>query len=389
MKTTKQLHVKEPIKIRLKDLSDGNKSIYLDYYLNGKRKYEFLKLYLIPEKTKEDRAKNETTLQLAKAVQAKRIVDLQNEEHGFKSKNKLSKANLIDYVNKIADKHLAKTGNKHGEYYNFKSLALHLTIYKGEKIPFSKVDEDFAKGFIEYLETAKNQNLHKTKKNPYLSQNTKNKLYKKLNTALKQAVREKIIPENPMDYIDNDDKPKAKAGTREYLTIEEVKQLIKTDCKNIDVKNAFLFCCLTGLRFSDVSRITWENFNKNNSGGNELRFKMKKGGKEIVVQVSDEAMKFVPRPDDAQPPDRIFKLSKNEIVNPILSEWVKSAGITKNITFHCARHTAATLNLSLGTPIAVVSKLLGHSKIATTQIYAQIVDEAQRQAVDKQNGIFE
>lgn len=74
MKTTKQLHVKEPIKIRLKDLSDGNKSIYLDYYLNGKRKYEFLKLYLIPEKTKEDRAKNETTLQLAKAVQAKRIV---------------------------------------------------------------------------------------------------------------------------------------------------------------------------------------------------------------------------------------------------------------------------------------------------------------------------
>ena len=116
---------------------------------------------------------------------------------------------------------------------------------------------------------------------------------------------------------------------------------------------------------------------------------MKKGGKEIVVQVSDEAMKFVPRPDDAQPPDRIFKLSKNEIVNPILSEWVKSAGITKNITFHCARHTAATLNLSLGTPIAVVSKLLGHSKIATTQIYAQIVDEAQRQAVDKQNGIFE
>ena len=87
----------------------------------------------------------------------------------------------------------------------------------------------------------------------------------------------------------------------------------------------------------------------------------------IRDRVSDEAMKFVPRPDDAQPPDRIFKLSKNEIVNPILSEWVKSAGITKNITFHCARHTAATLNLSLGTPIAVVSKLLGHSKIATTQ----------------------
>lgn len=387
MKTSKKLHVKEPIKIRFKELSDGNQSIYLDYYLNGKRKYEFLKLYLIPEKTKEDRAKNEATLQLAKAVQAKRIVDLQNEEHGFTPKRNLSRANLIDYVNKIADKHLAKTGNKHGEYYNFKSLALHLTIYQGEKIPFSKVDEDFAQGFAEYLKTAKNQNLHKSRKTETLSQNTQNKLFKKLNTVLRQAEKEKIIAKNPMQFIE--DIPKTKEGTREYLTIDEVKLLIQTDCKNQTVKNAFLFCCLTGLRFSDVSRITWENLHRNNSGDYELRFTMKKNGKEIIIQLSNEAMKWLPDGNNADPTERIFKLSKNEIVNPIISEWVKDAGISKKITFHCSRHTAATLNLSLGTPIAVVSKLMGHSKIATTQIYAKIVDEAQRDAVDKQNGIFE
>lgn len=387
MKTSKQLRIKEPIKLRFKELSDGNQSIYLDYYLNGKRKYEFLKLYLIPEINKGDRAKNESTLQLAKAVQAKRIVDLQNEEHGFTPKKNLSKANLIDYVNKLADKHLAKTGNKHGEYYNFKSLALHLIIYRGEKIPFSKVDENFAQGFVEYLRTAKNQNLHKSKKTATLSQNTQNKLFKKLNTVLRQAEKEKIIAKNPMQFIE--DKPKTKEGTREYLTIDEVKLLIKTDCKNETVKNAFLFCCLTGLRFSDVSQITWGNLHKNNSGDYELRFVMKKNRSEVTIQLSDEAIKWLPNRNDAKSTERIFKLSKNEIVNPIISEWVKDAGISKEITFHCSRHTAATLNLSLGTPIAVVSKLMGHSKIATTQIYAKIVDEAQRDAVDKQNGIFE
>ena len=76
------------------------------------------------------------------------------------------------------------------------------------------------------------------------------------------------------------------------------------------------------------------------------------------------------------------------MVNPILSEWVKAAGINKDITFHCSRHTAATLNLSLGVPVAVVSTLMGHSKISTTEIYAKIVDEAQRKAVNKQDGLF-
>lgn len=384
----KPVAIREPIRLRYKKLSDGSQSIYFAIW-DGKWKYEFLKLYLIPEKTKADAKKNEETLALVQAIKAKRIVELRNNEFGFKPKKTTSKANLIDYIDRIANKHLSKTGNKHGEYYNFKSLALHLKKYKGEKIPFSQVDKSFARGFADYLRTAKNQNLHKTKETPFLSQNTQNKLFRKLNTALKQAVTDGIITENPMNYVDKEERPKAELGTREYLTIGEVKKLINTDCKNPDVKNSFLFCCLTGLRFSDVSRIKWENFHKNNSSENELRFSIKKGGKAVTIQISKEAMKWAQRPDDAKPADRVFKLSKNEVVNPILSEWVKDAGITKDITFHCSRHTAATLNLSLGTPIAVVSKLLGHSKIATTQIYAKIVDEAQRLAVDKQNGLFE
>jgi integrase len=323
----------------------------------------------------------------AQAIKAKRIVELQNGEFGFKNKT-LSKASLTDYIDKIAEKHYSDSGNKHGEYYNFKSLNLHLNLYKGKNITFGEVDKSFADGFVEYLKTAKNQNLHKNKKAQYLSSNTQNKLFNKLNTALKRAKKNGIISDNPLEFVDNKEKPKAKSGTREYLTIEEVKKLIKTDCDDDHVKRSFLFCCLTGLRFSDVFRITWGNFQTNNFGTKELKFSMKKGDKPIIIQISEAAINWLPDRKDTKSSDKIFKLGKNEAVNPILSRWVKNAGITKYITFHCSRHTAATLNLSLGTPIAVVSKLLGHSKIATTQIYAKIVDEAQREAVDKQNELF-
>ena len=97
-KKKQEAKLKEPVRIRFKQLANGNQSIYLDYYtgdvirkenyVGGKRQYEFLKLYLIPEKTREDKAKNETTLALAKAIQSKRIVELQNDAHGFQNTNK-------------------------------------------------------------------------------------------------------------------------------------------------------------------------------------------------------------------------------------------------------------------------------------------------------------
>ena len=79
----KQIKVKEPIRLRTKKLSNGNESLYLDIYTDGKRDYEFLKLYIIQERTKEDKEKNAQTLKLANAIKSKRIVELQNEEHGF------------------------------------------------------------------------------------------------------------------------------------------------------------------------------------------------------------------------------------------------------------------------------------------------------------------
>ena len=100
---TKQVKVKEPVRIRTKKLANGNESIYLDLYKDGDRVYEFLKLYLIPEKSKADKEANRKTLELANAIKAKRIVELQNNEHGFKTNTTRSKMNLIQFVLHLAD----------------------------------------------------------------------------------------------------------------------------------------------------------------------------------------------------------------------------------------------------------------------------------------------
>ena len=98
---------KEPIRLRTKRLSNGNLSIYLDFYRNGVREYEFLKLYLIPEKNKGDKMQNEETLRTANAIKAQRIVALQNEEYGFSMGNK-AKVNFIEYMRLQAESYHEK-----------------------------------------------------------------------------------------------------------------------------------------------------------------------------------------------------------------------------------------------------------------------------------------
>ncbi|WP_370862030.1 site-specific integrase [Parabacteroides faecis] len=387
----KLVKVKEPVRIRTKKLANGNESIYLDLYKDGDRVYEFLKLYLIPEKSKVDKEVNRKTLELANAIKAKRIVELQNNEHGFKANTTRSKVNLIKFVLYLADEQLAKSGNKRSYYYTLHSLAKHLDAYAGSKITFAKVNTEFVKGFIVYLRTATNFNYENSKKKPkdeILSQNTQYNLYKKFAWVICKAMQADILVVNPLSKLDNSDKPKPEEGQREFLTIEEIKRLMMTPCKDDMLKRSFLFCCLVGLRYSDVKHLLWNDLRKDNNGETILRLRIVKSKRYEDFPVSREALKWLPEERGADE-DFIFSLGKNDNSNRKLKKWCTSAGITKKISFHCSRHTAATLNLSLGNPIEVVSKLLGHTKISTTQIYAKIVDENKKVAVRKQDGIFD
>ena len=132
----KQIKVKEPIRLRTKKLSNGNESLYLDIYTDGKRDYEFLKLYIIQERTKEDKEKNTQTLKLANAIKSKRIVELQNEEHGFRTSSVKSKANIINYIDSFVENLPKDTKGYNGYICTMQGLKYHLSKYKGENITF-------------------------------------------------------------------------------------------------------------------------------------------------------------------------------------------------------------------------------------------------------------
>lgn len=381
------------VSLRGKKLDSGNISLYLNRQENGKQIKRYLDRSILCVETDRDiKERNKETMRQARVIADEADAAVQKEINGF-SIAKKSSVNLIEYTLFQADEALKKSGNKHGYYYTLQSLARHIALYSGDKTQLVHVDKNYILGFISYLKTAKNFNYTRTRterdKNIYLSPNTQHNLFMKFKYVIKKAVIADIITANPIDKLENSDKPKEEDGTREFLTIEEIKKLIETPCKNDILKRAFLFCCLVGLRYSDISSVTWGELTKDNKGADMLRFKMVKVKRNEDAYLSAEALRWLPERGDATDEDTIYSLPKNDSANKQLARWIKASGISKRITFHCSRHTAATLNLSLGTPIETVSRMMGHTKIATTQIYAKIIDEKQKEAVNKQNGIFD
>lgn len=387
-KQKQTVKLKEPVRIRFKQLSNGNQSIYLEYYtgdvirkenyVGGKRKYEFLKLYLIPERTREDKVKNEATLALAKAIQSKRIVEVQNDAHGFQNTNK-SRVNLLDYLENIG-KQSAEQGSR-----NYARTVLNtvraLKLFRGDYIAFRDVDKEFLSEFTDYLrQMPKASKYGVLKAGGRLSNNSVVSYYGTLRTAINRAYKEGIITVNPTKEFDFASKVRQEPSRREYLTIDELKTLINTECRHEIVKRAFLFSCLCGLRVSDIRKLKWCDLQRN---GKRVRIEitMQKTKEPLYLPISDEALKWLPERGEANDSDFIFPLTHEGTVNDTLQHWAKVAGITKHISFHVARHTHATMMLTLGADLYTVSKLLGHKNIATTQIYAKIVDKKKDEAI--------
>ena len=376
------------MRIRFKQLSNGNQSIYLDYYtgdvirkenyVGGKRKYEFLKLYLIPERTREDKAKNEVTLALAKAIQSKRIVEVQNDAHGFQNTNK-SRVNLLDYLENIG-KQSAEQGSR-----NYARTVLNtvraLKLFRGDYIAFRDVDKEFLSEFTDYLrQMPKASKYGVLKAGGRLSNNSVVSYYGTLRTAINRAYKEGIITVNPTKEFDFASKVRQEPSRREYLTLDELKTLINTECRHEIVKRAFLFSCLCGLRVSDIRKLRWCDLQRS-SGRVRIEITMQKTKEPLYLPISDEALKWLPERGEANGSDFIFPLTHEGTVNDTLQHWAKVAGITKHISFHVSRHTHATMMLTLGADLYTVSKLLGHKNIATTQIYAKIVDKKKEEAI--------
>jgi len=363
-KVVKVKTVKEPIRMRFKKLKDGSESIYFDIYRDGQRKYDFQKLYIVPERTEEDKEKNKETLKLATRLKNKMILDLESSEHGFDNKQgEKQKVHVITYINELAEK-----ASSESMKYQYRGLVKQITEYKGTKITLGQITKDWCKGFYEYL-----------RKKTTIEQGTKSQYSKLLTLAISGAVEDDYITNNPAKSISRKDKIKQPESSVEYLTIDEVKKLIETECTKEVVKLAFLFSCFSGLRYSDIVNLKWDDIKKDNDGEYYIKYQQEKTEKNENLQISKEAMKYVPVREEKE---NVFKLPQNGYTNQILAGWVLAAGIKKRVTFHVARHTNATLLLSAGVAIETVSKILGHSDIKTTQIYAKVIDEKKREAAN-------
>ena len=376
-KTTNQ---KEPVKLREKKLSNGNISLFLDIYRNGKRHKEYLKLYLINATTPFEREQNRQTLATAQAIKSKRLIELQNGEYSF-TRQFNENTPFLEYYRKMVEERRNNPDSK-GNWGNWRSCLRYLEIYCDEKTTFKDVTPEFVLGFKEFLNNVEKDTHKRTgprrERDTFqgLSQNSKVSYFNKLRACINHAYDERIIPYNPLRGIEGFKEAEVK---RDYLTLEEIRKLAATPCRYPVLKRTFLFSCLTGLRKSDILKLTWGEVQK---FGDYMRivFKQKKTGGQESLDITPQAEKYLG--ERGNPDDYVFTgFSYGSWTSLELQRWSMEAGINKRLTFHCGRHTFAVLMLYLGADIYTLSKLLGHKELATTQIYAKVLDKSKQNAV--------
>ena len=361
----------------------GQISLYLEYYkgtvktevdkTKAIRDYEYLDLYLKDNpQTKQERQVNKETLELAKSIKAKRELEIKNGQHGFKRTGS-SNADFMELFRAEAQKRKSKKGSLDNWEISYK----HFKDFIGsDKLPFRRIDKKLCEEYKEYL-----CNVKKTDGEP-LASSSISSYYSKFRATLNKAVKQRYLSFNPANEVET---PRVKTPKREHLTVEELKKVSKVECRYPVLKHAFMFACLTGLRWSDVQKLTWSEIEQNTDGWRVVFHQKKTDGLQYV-EIPDNAKQYVGEPTD--PEARVFRrLKYSSYMNVALQRWMMDAGITKNITFHCARHTYAILQLQHGADIYTVSKLLGHANLKTTQIYADIVDQKRKEAVNRLNQI--
>ena len=362
-----------PVHIRMRKIAKGQMSIYLDIVLNGNRLRENLHLYLLPGTDKVTKAKNKETMRMAEEARAKRILQLQSDNLQLVNRN----AGRIELAAWLEDQ--AKHYHDHGnERYSktIRNLTKHLADFDAGKTMVKDVSVSFIRKFLAYLDGDVNKHGGKLCSDTIYTYSTA------LSILMNKAARLGMIPRNPFHLLGKAEKPQRRAKKREYLTLEEVKKMAAAECYDQNVKMAFLFCCFTGLRYIDVSRLRWKNIVKASDKEWKLEMVQQKTKEPVYIPLSDNARKWLPEKGNNGGENRVFHLCDRTMLYVYLRKWAEKAGVEKHVTFHVSRHTCATLLLYYGADLYTVSKILGHTSIKTTQIYAKVVDDMKTKAVN-------
>ena len=184
-----------------------------------------------------------------------------------------------------------------------------------------------------------------------------------------------------------------KAVDRGYLTEQELERILEKDFDSRrleQVRDVFIFSCFTGLSYVDVRNLTKENIVTSFDGKLWLRLHRQKTSTAVNLPLLKIPLAILRKYEDKLPDGRLLPVSSNQKLNSYLKEIADVCGIKKNLTFHLARHTfATTTTLAKGVPIETVSKMLGHTNIKTTQIYARITNDKIREDMEMLAGKLE
>lgn len=295
---------KEIVHLREKKLSNGNVHLYLERNRDGKREREYLKLYLIPEKTPLDKLTNQDVLNAANAIKAERTRAILAEDAGLKRVGH-SKILLIDWMQHCADQAEGRSStaaNRHTWGRTIENTADIIKEYAGATVKLVDVDKEFVLDFIRYLRTEhvikrKNGKSGVQNEGKRLASSTAHKRYQCLRFALNEAVREGLMQKNPCDLIQKSDKIKVPQSTREYLTEEELKRLEDTPTNSIEMRRVHLFMCYSGLRISDVKTLHWEDLEKDGERW-RLRIRQQKTQTPLYLPLSKKALQYMPAPEE-------------------------------------------------------------------------------------------
>lgn len=382
--------IKEPVTLRRRNLRNGNVSLYLDIYIGGKRSYEYLRLYLIPERTRQDREQNKRTLDLALARKTRRLMEVQDGTFGSSSKD--SDLLFLDYMRELGNSKNALATRK---LWDVTVLCLsEMPRISGLRLVDMKADvilrirdwllNDAVNRTYKAVNDGDSSGDEKCGAPKLLSRNTAWLYFSKVKCALNTAYRNGLLDFNDSAKVEGIRKQDPE---KSYLTLDELRTLWKCDRVDGRLRDGFVFSCLTGLRFSDVVSVRFDSVEDVN-GRKRLRFRQTKTRGQEYLYLSRQAVEIVDKQVD-QGDGLIFgSLGNSCTINRKLRRWTKAAGIEKHISFHTGRHTFAVLMLEQGVDIYTVSKLMGHTDVKTTQVYARIVDRRRLDAVDSIPEIF-
>ncbi len=367
----------ECIKIRYKSLNSGNKTIYLDCYSDGKRSYEFLKLYLVPEVDNKSKMTNEKTMKLAESIKAQRLKEISTDytvddatslqsDDNEKTEQVVTKDALLLMDAMHIYELCAEQRKSRSSVDIVRSTMDAIEAYKGADVLLYKVDKAYCVGFIRYLLTE-----CQSKRGGQITNNTAETFMHCLSSAMDMMVRLNFIKKNPFDLIAPTEKIVRQSVPSVVLSEEELQTLIATPCpvsKRPEVKTAFLFSCYCGITQDDILSLSWGQIKKKD-GKSYIDIP----SKSISLPLSEDAMRWLPKRHYVSDKVTVFSgLPCVTRIHDILIQWAKVAGVDKHITFRTGRDTFTMMTLQAGKDSYAATQLLGYK---TTKRTDRIIKE--------------